>query len=642
MKKIPATVASLCVILLCAHAAAFAKLQTTVGDFRFAFSGAFKPEMFYGKNVALLNNNNVGNKIWFERHTLDFDLNIEYGKETYGVPVAEFMFDMRNKGVWGNSGSVAATTDAETKIVDSVGRSHKHFIPKHIFWMRSAWLSFSLREVLGLSFINDHRFTIGLFPFQLGRGIALGDAYAVGPEILGFYSDGVVDQFAPGGLLHGGIVLDLLSYDLYAAILQNRSSSLSETGAAIFGQEYGKRVTPQRGSGKINFVVAGRLNWDVFRNEKFGHLHVEPYALYNRDPEQKIEFRGDATSQLGTVGLAAEYKHSRFELGFDYALNLGQQRVKGWDRNQVQERNVDGRVVLVNSHVVDQSGNYIPFVAGGQAQTIIDTAPQDESQNSKVIGSTTGDVGYLTGPITLQNNSTRFRNPSTNRYEGWMFLIDGGVWAYKKDLFIAAMAGITTGDRNPNDETKDAVYSGFISLQEIYSGKRVRSAFLLGGSGKLNRPLSRPTSNQAPSRFAQTVNGFSNLVFFGTGLHWEPVGRKKPFKVNPNVIAYWQEKPTNKFDALTNSELDCLASTYLGTEFNVFAHYMVLKDLKLFCVASVFSPGTHYRDIKGKPLTADQKRLLDLLDRTGFSQDRIPNLGDDPSYTFNLGLEFRF
>ncbi len=629
-------------MLLSIPSNSFAKLQTEVGDFEFTFSGTFKPEFFFGKNVALLNNNNIGNELIYARHTLDLNLDILYGTQTYGRPVVEFKFDVRDKGVWGNSASIASTNVATTKIVDSVGRTHSHSIPRHIFWMRESWLGVSLNEFLHLSFMNDHSFKIGLFSFQLGRGIALGDAYAVGPEILGFYSEGAVDQFAPGGMLHGEILQNKLSYDLYAAILQNKSTSLSETGAAIFGQEYGRRSTPQRGSGNINFLLATRLTWDLFDNDRFGRLHVEPYVMYNHDPEQKVEFTADATSRLGTVGLATEYANNRFEFGFDYALNLGQQRVKGWDRNQVQERNRNGQVVLINTHVVDQNTNNIPFIGGGTAQTLIDGSFQDESQNSKVIGTVAGDVGYLTGPITLQNNSTRFRDPYTNKYEGWMFVIDGAFWAYKKDLKLAAMAAIATGDQNPNDEAKDGVYSGFIPLQEVYSGSRVRSAFLLGGAGRLNRPLSKPTSNQASSRFAQTVNGFTNLVFIGSGLHWEPVGREKQFKVNPNVIVYWQEKPTNKFDAQTNTELDCFASTYLGTEVSLFAHYMVFKSTKLFLVGSVFFPGTHYRDIKGKPLNSDQQALLDRLDRTGFSLDRIPNLGDDAAYTLNIGLEFRF
>jgi hypothetical protein len=602
----------------------------------------FKPEMFYGKNVSLLNNNNIGNKIWFQRHTLDLSLSIDYGNATYGSTVASFMTTIRNRGLWGNPESIAATTEAETKVVDAVARRHRHAIPRHIFWIREVWLQTELQEFVGLSFLNSHYFKIGLFPFELGRGIALGDAYAVGPELLGFYSENYVDQYAPGALFHGTILQDRLAYDLYAAILQNRSTTLSETGAAIFGQEFGRRETPQRESGKINFLIAARLLCDPVDHPKYGHLHIEPYALYNRDPEQRIEFLGDATSQLGTLGLAVEYTHPRFEIGFDYAFNLGQQHVKGWDRNEVNERNLNGQVVLVNSHVVDQNGAAIPFVKGSQAQQTIDFSFQDETQNNQVIGTVDGNVGFLTGPVTLKNNANRFRNPYTNKYEGWMFVVDTGFWAYKRDLLLAATAFITTGDRNPNEETIDGVYSGFIPLQEIYAGKRVKSAFLLGGAGKLSRPLSIPATNQSASRFAQNVNGFVNLVGCGTAAHWKPSGWEKTFSLNPNALAYWQENPTKKFDAFANKEVDCPASTFLGVELNVFTYYMVLKDLKLFLVASVFFPGAHYRDVRGKPLNATQKELLDRLDRTGFDQDRIPNLGDDTAYTFNLGLEYKF
>ena len=112
--------------------------------------------------------------------------------------------------------------------------------------------------------------------------------------------------------------------------------------------------------------------------------------------------------------------------------------------------------------------------------------------------------------------------------------------------------------------------------------------------------------------------------------------------INPNILPFWEEKPIKKFDALTRQELDVPASTFLGTELNLFIDYWVLKDLKLTFVGSIFFPGQHYTDIQGKPLDATQKLLLDRLDPTGFEEDRIPNLGDDPAYTLNVSLEFKF
>jgi hypothetical protein len=131
-------------------------------------------------------------------------------------------------------------------------------------------------------------------------------------------------------------------------------------------------------------------------------------------------------------------------------------------------------------------------------------------------------------------------------------------------------------------------------------------------------------------------------VFCGAGLNWAPSDRERSFEVNPNMYIFWQDKQVKKFDAKTKSEKDEPASTYLGTELNVFAHYYVFKDLKLFCISSLFIPGSHFVDIQGKPLSSDQDKALDSVDPTGFDRDRIPNIGHDVAYTFNLGLQFKF
>ena len=49
------------------------------------------------------------------------------------------------------------------------------------------------------SFLQPALPTFGAFPFELGRGIALGTAYAVDASDLGFYSENAIDQYAFGG-----------------------------------------------------------------------------------------------------------------------------------------------------------------------------------------------------------------------------------------------------------------------------------------------------------------------------------------------------------------------------------------------------------------------------------------------------------
>lgn len=623
-----------------------AEIRSTYNDLEYALSGVFKPETFYGKNTSNLNNDNDFDKVYVSKHVLDLSADILYGAKTYGEKVAEFFFQIRNKGIWGNPEGIASTTFADIKLLDAIKGTHKHGFPRHVFWIRQLWLQFSINQAASLPFKNNHTFTVGSFPFQLGRGIALGDAYAVGPGILGFWADSIVDQYAFGVKFSGEIFSKILSYDLYTAILQNNSTGLSDTEMKINAQAFEGIGKPERGFGKVNYIVAGRFNWNVFDNAWLGRMTLEPYGLYNNDPEQKIEFVGDATSKLGTAGLASEFYGNRFECGFDYAVNFGQQRVKGWDRNVVKENNRGGVVVLVNDNVTaeyvnlkgDAVSEQAPYVPASDAQKLINTSFRSEDQNDQQVGANTiAPYGYLTdvaaSQITLKNSKGRFGNPYTNKYEGWMFVADAAYSFCEKDLLIAAAAGITSGDDNPNFETNDGEYDGFIGLQEVYSGKRVRSVFLLGGAGKLKRLLSTPalTDIQAPSTKAQAISGFTNLVFCGTSLKWKPKSWKKPFEINPNVLALWQEHKIGT------------ARTFLGVESGLFINYSLLKDLKLFWVSSLFFPGSHYTDRKGEALLTDEERVfLNSSNPTGIKQDRIVGLGNNVAYTFNLGLIYTF
>ena len=621
-----------------------AELKTTYNDVDFIFSGVFKPETFYGKNINWLNNDNDFDKSYYSRHVLDLAFDVLYGAKTYGDKILEFFFQLRNKGVWGNPESIASTTFADIKVLNAIRGTHKHGFPRHVFWIRQLWLQFDLSAATNLPFANKHTFTLGSFPFQLGRGIALGDAYAVGPEILGFWADSAIDQYAFGAKFSGDLFPKKLSYDLYTAILQNNSTGLADTEKTIYAQAYEGATNPARGFGKVNYIMAGRLNWTAFDNDWLGQLTVEPYGLYNNDPEQKIEFPADATSKLGTTGLAAEFYGNRFEFGFDYAMNFGQQRVKGWDRNIIREENRLGVVTLVNDQVnatyTNVAGQTVtevaPYVVKSDAQKIIDTTSRSEEQNGMEIGKVSS-LGYLPNEpgtdIILTNKPARFGDAYTNKYNGWMFVTDAAYsFCQNKDLQVAIAAGVTSGDDNPNFETKDGTYDGFIGLQEVYSGKRVRSVFLLGGAGRLKRLLSTPDKEflQAPSTKAQAISGFTNLVFCGTSLKWKPKQWKKPFEINPNVLALWQENKIGN------------ARTFLGVETGLFINWSLLKDLKLFWVSSLFFPGSHYTDRKGEAvLTEEERAFYDSQNPTAI-QDRIPGLSNNVAYTFNLGLIYTF
>ena len=614
-------------------------------DLEYYFSGNFRPESFFGKNITLLNNNNPDIN-WYSRHTLDLNLDVVFGQNMCdGDPIAEFVFSARNKAVWGHPVSICPTTIATSKSNDVVDRKHNHFIPRLFFWMREVWLEFSINKVFKLSFANEHTFKMGAFPFQVGRGISLGPAFAVGPGSLGFYTDRNIDQFAFGFKLSGEFVHDHLFYDIYASILQNKMVSLRQTAQNIYGQEFDNNINrlfcPERGTGKINQIWAARLRSILMESKETGRFYVEPYIVFNNNPELKIEFPADSSCLLATLGTAVNYDQGSFIFNMEFALNVGSQKVKGWDRNEIISINRDGLKTFVNSKVIDQNDQQVLFIKGSDAQKIIDMSDRCESENGKQIGEVPS-LGFIDQPVDLFNADNRFRNPFTNSFKGWMFVADVAYWVYKRDLLWALAVGVASGGSNPMHETKDQDFGGFIGLQEIYSGSYVRSAFVLGSQGKVLRPYAQPKSKQAPTKQAQAVNGFTNLVYAGSSLHWEPESWDNSISIQPDILFYWQETATPKYDCKTKQDLPQCARNFLGTELNIFASYWFYENFRIYNVSSIFVPGGHFTDIKGKPISPAQEKALDRLDRTGFDDSNIPNIGDDVAFTFNIGLEFKF
>src|SRR5581483_924895 len=111
---------SLCTTAIFADDAPKADQPKAKSDFAWAFTGMFKPEMFYARNVNLNNNHVEQDKIWYMRHTLDVNTDLKYGMLTYEDVVAELYCNLRNKGIWGNPNNLVPTTRSFVKIVDTV------------------------------------------------------------------------------------------------------------------------------------------------------------------------------------------------------------------------------------------------------------------------------------------------------------------------------------------------------------------------------------------------------------------------------------------------------------------------------------------------------------------------------------------
>lgn len=608
------------------------KIMFKNGDAQASISGKLDTTTSRDIRASLLNKGVINDKTLATKTTADvtFDLKTD---------IAKLRFAPRSKAVWGSNKQLV-TAKTSIKDVGAVGLSHSHKVGQRMIWLREAWVELDLTKMFGMD-IPKQTFTIGSFPFSVGRGIALGDAFSVSPASLGFYSDSSVDQYALGAKYTGNAFNDFLSFDFYGAILENNSTSTSETLAETQAQAFGKKSDPIRGYGMINWLGAFRAKVTPLNSDEVT-LKFEPYVLHNNAPEQMVEFTADASSKLTTAGMAIDLVWNQFEVNFEGALNFGRQKVKGWDRNRIEKINRSGAVVLVYTDIYNVDPN----------TTSVTTANKvlyDSSDSSQVaaVNNVTRSIesnGVLIDGTTLYNGLSRFRAPYENKYRGFMAVGDIGFWVYKKDFIVAASGGVASGDRNPNVNLADPLepnidgnYDGFLGLQETYGGNLVKSAFVMG-AGKLTRPLSSPNTGD---QFAAVVSGFNNLAYGGVGCKYEPKKWARKFKIAPNLLGYWQHAATTKFDIATGLSSAELADKFLGIEFNTFLVVGLAEDVTMKFSGAVFAPGKHYKDIKGKPFNSAQRKALSSANKTSIPSN-LPVISDDRAYSFTMGLTYEF
>jgi hypothetical protein len=621
-------------------------------DVLFDLKADHKGETVYVKNGDYLSGSPF-DQYFYAQSTWDFTSHTRFGDKLNSK------FTLREKVRWGELRFIPTTAEPVT-LLDTTLPDHIHGFNRIVPFIRKAWVKFSFNDALDIKSPTHHYFKVGVFPFEVGRGISLGAAYAVSSGLLGFFAENSIDQYAFGGLIHGGVTSKAsLTYDVYGSIVQNFSSSTSRNLEAVYPNCY-TAPTIYRGYGAISYVLAGRLFWTVFENKSAGSLTAEPYVVYFRQPNNKIEYASDGNVKLGTFGLAVEYNGPRFELGFDTALNTGSQQVRAWDRNYVllNRNTTTSACEEVYSHVYTNENYTDKAQLTNTNKTVVSKSSAGIAFNGEPIG--TGNIITASGETscTLYNGKARFRPEYRNLFGGHMFVIDGAYWLKERVLKIAATIGYASGEEHPNvvldkhpeDTEYTDTYSGFIPLQEIYSGKRVRSYFVVGGQ-IIPRPLTAPSADVDPARQRYAVNpsGFTNIVYTGAGITWTPEGYAKKTKINSGVLYYWQDSPSKGYYlAYHNTEtdyshsLDCNASKALGLEINASGDINLLDNLKGVLAMAVFIPGAHYSQIIGKPINSNQFKEATSTTRYGVDFNAYPLVNKSVSYIMNLAFEYMF
>lgn len=617
------------------------KVELRHGDFKLTFGGTTKIETWFTKNIFLLNNR-IPDEYEFFKQTMDLTLNIVYGEKRFGYPALEFFVDLRQKALWGSPGRYVETVNEIVKVDDSIVSRHKHMSDKALIWLRGLWLKMTLDALFDKkpNSYPSHYLKFGFFPFELGRGISLGTIYGAGKDFLGIYTGYQNDTYAPGILLHGDLVKDKLSYDVYYSKLEEKGDSIVATFNLDKAALVGRALNPWRGVGKDNDLFAGRISYTPIDDDAKGTLELEAYGFYNAASDRKIEIDFDSNIKLGTIGLATEYYYKDLEFGGEIAMNLGKEIARAIDRNIVKVVRDPNTGVLFEqySHLLDANNQKAPVTDANKALL----------KNNKLQNKITDN-----GLAPLHSAANRFRKDFTVEYKGWMGVFDASYKFKRQDLKFAAGLGYASGDKNPfrpDPTTSGEVrkYRGWIGLQEQYVGKRVISMFVLDAR-KLKRPMSVSIDNETE---AGDDNSFTDIFYTGVGFSWFPREHNEDkFCINPNLLFYWKVHKAHKFDrfAIPPAFSKEHASKFLGTEFNILAKYEIYKYMQLFANMAVFLPGTFYKDVKGLPLRDDIFKRLDLPNNTSLNILGDNNL--DPSdyrlsnnvaFMLNVGVVFRF
>lgn len=629
------------------------------GNGEFVIGGDAKIENYFLKNAFMLNDKLPDENCYF-KHTLDLNFDYVFGMEKFNHKAVEAYLNLRHSAAWGRAQSYAdrnsATSDATSvQIADASTGTHTHYSGRSLPWISEAWLQASFNAMLGLKQENVHSIKLGWFPFDLGRGIALGRWYGKNSEVFGLYTYDKDDKWLPGINISGQLIKDKLAYDLYFAKMEENSKSLSDNIDLVRVNWLNQSGIPWRGVHKDNDIYAARLKWKAFTNDTYGTLNVEPYIMYNNGLDQWIESDPDEKFQFGAYGLGAEYAWKNLEFGAEVAANYGDEKIVAFDRNKVilKADSATGAVTEYYDHIVTQDPaacRAAPNYASPNKAKISDVSSANLTA-SKALGN-----GMQIGGINLWNDgvntatpaaiayntptvANRFRPAYTNKLHGWMFVTDAAYKLPDYSLKFAVAYNYASGDANPHENEVNKTYKGFVGINEGYFGKRVPSVFLLD-----ERFLKIPTALTRNSDELIADVSFTDMHVLGAGATWTPTVGGKKVSVNPNLLFFWKDSVSKKVIVGTGvngwSTATENASKYMGSELNLVAECEMLKDLKVFGRFASFIPGSYFTDIAGVPLDDDFFAKAYKVNANYNAKDF--RLGHDTAYYANVGLSYKF
>ncbi len=611
-------------------------------DVDLTFDGSSRVNYSRAYNVETLNSNEL-DRISSYNGRIELGTLVTYGKQKYGKAAIELAARLQQQYQAGRFDKVLGSNSSSVKIADSVVEVPGVSINATIPWVKSVHMKLLLNALMNREISTDHFVKVGLFGYELGRGIAYGDSYGTPKRYLGVYNGG--SNFAPFGILFNGeMIKNRLEYEFYFARMEEKSSSYKDINARTKTHIVGNKRSGAAGVEIASDVFAANIKGH-YDTPRLGDIKTTSYVMYSKALDQRIEMPNDCESRLVTVGSGFEYEKGNFEFGGEVAFNMGAEYVYNIDRNVIGLTGgypgQEDKVLRTYSHVVvlsedDDIRNEHAAPVVSEIKTAVDeyTGNENDATFKTDITSVSLDGGTL---YSLKNKNNRFRSAYKNTYAGWMGVIDAAYNLKPANMTFSAAAGHASGDSNPNLVEGNKTYKGFIGLNENYAGKRVKSVLALGAR-KLQAPLTvDPNSKQIFD------NSFTDLSFVGAGITWRLP--KRDLEFSSNALVFFKDQRSLSY--VYNSVADTggfgskFARRYMGLELNLSFEWKLLQGLSLLGETAVFLPGSFYKDVKGLPLDGSVVTLIDQADSTGFTQ-AVPRLGTDPQVVVGVALQYKF
>ncbi len=619
------------------HQSIFNNRQEHTLDRKIAWSSSLSNESAVSLYTTLLNKNVVADRPNYVKSTLDISPKFIFGRETFGHDAIVLAATMRHKSYWGSN--ALSTDSASFKVEDVLSGAHSHPISRPSVWMKNAYAEVSFDAfVKSDEGYGANKLKVGYFPFSLGRGIAFGGNYGVSQDFLGVYIRSN-DYSMPGMLFHGEMKQHGLGYKFYFSKPDARSASLGQT-LGLTKDHLVNEKAAYSGAFKDDMILA--IQFDLTRTYGLSEkktIKLSPYAVAFVAPDKKVVMDPDSSIELYTCGLAGAASSKSLEFSFDTAINFGQHTVKRADQNTLvfAKDPVTAALFEQYSQIIDN--------ATGKPALATDELKNELLKNRHRGADLSGET-FSVGSSTYRSKPGRVTQGYTNKFKGYMSVVDASFKFNKMNSKLSGIAGLASGDANPHGIKKDKDYNGFIGINESFNNDKVPSSFFLGGG--VRRPLTVQVSTETPTEavLKDYVQGaFTDLYFTGVALNLNPglfENNKDNFSFS--ILTGWKHFAgkkviinENSMPTFSNED----AASHLGVEINSALTIMPIDSFKVEFKAACFIPGQYYRDMSGAIFDDSVSKALKAYDSDSIVKGDF-SLGSDKCFIFGIEASFSF